>query len=174
VVCYEVTGKDRADEEEEEEDEYKSDLRKSMTKKLDPEFLANLDNLADLEDPAQEDHDHGSAMSFGGGESTAGGDAAMLEQDQELWRSIWSRSRGVLCSNRHINADYLEMEDEMMRNRGSVLSPGGDDRDGMMTGEGKSGESKDAFDHKADAKGMSSSGNKGFDTDCHTHQFISL
>lgn len=148
VILSVVAGKDHSDD---EQDEYKSDLRKSMTKKLDDEFLAGLDNLADLED-----NDSDSSLVMRGEIGTVDGNTAMMEQ--ELWRSIWSQGRGVLCSNRHIDADYLELEDEMMRNGADSSFCHDDEGSGGLTGEEKTIESKDAFDHKIDSKDVSSSG----------------
>ena len=137
-------------------DEYKSELRKSLTKKkLDPEFLAGLDELGGRDSETGLDTDQGEEE----GSTFGGTNTAMIQQDEDLWKSIWSQGRGVLCSNRHVDADYLEMEDEMGTARTdataftirSQLDSGADS-------ESKGGEEKSAYDHKVDAKDMSSAG----------------
>lgn len=98
--------------EDSHDDEGKTELRKSLSKKLS--FSEREPSRASLEDLAGGMDE--SYAGLDGDDDTAEGDgASLMRQDQDLWRSIWSQGRGVLCSNRHMDADYLEMEDELAR-----------------------------------------------------------
>lgn len=82
--------------------EYKSDLRKTLAKQLDSEFLSNLD---DLTRPSPYDVDETD-------DDTGTVDPNELQENSALWKSLWSQGRGILNTDRQVDVDDLSEDDE--------------------------------------------------------------
>jgi hypothetical protein len=93
----------------------KAEFKQTISRQLDPDFLANLDAFTSTIDESNGDDAYADSPSVG--------ESEMAEEEKGLWRSIWSQGRGILNTDRHVNADMLEMtqqteeEDEEDGNR---------------------------------------------------------
>lgn len=81
--------------------EYKSDLRQTIAKQLDSEFLSNLDDLMRPSPHGGDDDD-----------DTGTVDPNELHENSALWKSLWSQGRGILNTNRHVDTDDLSDEED--------------------------------------------------------------
>eukprot|EP00604_Paraphysomonas_vestita_P002001 CAMPEP_0174820132 /NCGR_PEP_ID=MMETSP1107-20130205/3744_1 /TAXON_ID=36770 /ORGANISM="Paraphysomonas vestita, Strain GFlagA" /LENGTH=589 /DNA_ID=CAMNT_0016034849 /DNA_START=695 /DNA_END=2464 /DNA_ORIENTATION=+ len=84
--------------------DYKSEFRRSIVKQLDADFLSGLEELTQLTNDEKnarnadyEDDDEGTV------------DPHLLHENSELWKSLWSQGRGILNTDRHVDADYFEV-----------------------------------------------------------------
>jgi hypothetical protein len=85
--------------------DYKSDLRRTIAKQLDSDFLSNLDDLTQLTHAGAEGHDDDD-------DDTGTVDPNELHENSALWKSLWSQGRGILNTNRHVDSDDLSDEED--------------------------------------------------------------